>query len=332
MRRSSPRTVLVATLAAFVLLVVILLFRGCGPRIVPRPVSQLERWGYLVSGTLVLPRDAAYLERVVPGLAVLSPTGPLLDRGGRLVGRDVDPGIAALARRHRVPVLPLVAFSSAADGHTLLATDQAVERAVRTLARYCKDGGHAGVHLDFEQLPPEDAPRFAAFLKRLRPHLAGRRVTIALFPPVGLPRAVAGAHDLDLLAPYIDEAVLMAYDLNRPGTAPGPVTDLAWAEKNLRRVLRELPARKVWLGVPAYGYRWISSGKTEAVPAAAAQELARLWKGVRHQSGTLYIHYADRAGVHEIYVADRETRGRLDALAARCGVRGVAAWRMGFED
>ena len=162
--------------------------------------------------------------------------------------------------------------------------------------------------------------------------MGGRRLTMAIFPPVDFPGKWSGFHNLDLIGPYLDEIVLMCYDYHRPGTPAGPVVDLEWAKRNVIRVLKSVSPEKVWLGVPAYGYDWTGKGRARVFPARDAARLAAKHHAIRHASGSLYFRYRDQAGTHEVYVADRETRNRMEALAASFYLKGTALWRLGFEE
>ncbi len=193
-------------------------------------------------------------------------------------------------------------------------------------------GVNAGLHLDFEYLPPDDAQGLATFLGELRPALGGRRLTMAIFPPVDFPGKWSGFHNLDLIGSFLDEIVLMCCDTHRPGTPAGPVVDLEWAERNVSQVLKSVGPEKVWLGVPAYGYDWAGKGGARVISVRDAAKLAEKHHAIGHASGNLYFYYRDQAGTHEVYVADRETRKRMEALAASFGLKGTALWRLGFEE
>ncbi len=154
---------------------------------------------------------------------------------------------------------------------------------------------------------------------------------MALFPQVEFPSKWAGAHDFARLAPLLDEAVLMCYDYHRKGTAPGPVVDVGWAERNILLALRFFKPENLWLGVPAYGYAWSGSG-VEVVSARAGVSQAARFGAVRHRSGTLYFEHTRDRDVRKAYIADTHTRKELAALALKHGLKGTALWRLGLED
>lgn len=296
--------------------------------------KPLQKWGYCLLESLEKEPLRKEIEAAVKDLNVLSVTGYKLGKEGRVHGPSPEmlAQIESLARKGNVEVLPLVAFTSRSDGRMLLASPVSRKRAVEELAALGRSKVYAGLHLDFEYLPPEDAQGLAAFLGELRPALGGRRLTMAVFPPVDFPRKWSEFHNLDLIVSLLDEIVLMCYDAHRPGTPAGPVVDMEWAKRNITRVLESVRPEKVWLGVPAYGYDWTGKGRARVVSARDAARLGEKHHAVRHASGNLYFHYRDQAGTHEVYVADRETRKRMEALAASFNLRGTALWRLGFEE
>ena len=53
----------------------------------------------------------------------------------------------------------------------------------------------------------------------------------------------------------------MAYDFST--TSPGPIGPLPWTEDGVKYAITQMPASKVFLGIPGYGRDWIT--KVEGV-------------------------------------------------------------------
>jgi spore germination protein YaaH len=296
--------------------------------------KPLERWGYALIESLKSDTERKYLDNAVQSLNVLSITGYKVGRDGQLHAPSAEQqrGIASLAGKSALNILPLVTLTSSSEGRKLLASESSRQRAIANLAALAQDGLYAGLHLDFEYLPPEDAPKLAAFLKVLRSKLNGKKLTMAVFPPVDFPENWSGFHDLKLIGLHLDEIVLMCYDYHRPGTEAGPVVDLEWAKRNIAQVLKSIRPEKVWLGMPAYGYDWPKNGKPKVVSAREGVKLAAQHNAVRDASGTLHFQYTQHGETHEVYLADLETRKCMEDLAKSFGLKGVALWRLGFEE
>ncbi len=102
--------------------------------------------------------------------------------------------------------------------------------------------------------------------------------------------------------------------------------------------LKQVPAEKLLLGVPWYGYDW-EIGSQERAAALRYPEVVNLWQhyGATIQqdatSHTPYFEYTDEQGDrHEVWFDDATSfRARLD-LAEGAGVAGVGGWRLGHED
>jgi spore germination protein YaaH len=66
----------------------------------------------------------------------------------------------------------------------------------------------------------------------------------------------------------------MAYDDHVPSGAAGPVAPWPWVESVLDYALEQIPAAKLVLGVPAYGYQWNAEGHNSSLTATGAESLA----------------------------------------------------------
>ncbi len=154
---------------------------------------------------------------------------------------------------------------------------------------------------------------------------------MAIFPQVKFPARMSRFHDLEIIAHHLDEAVIMCYDYHGAHSGPGPVTDVSWAEENIRHALRFMRPERIWLGIPAYGYLWCG-GRTEAISAKRGVPLARSHGAVRHPSGTLHATFTRGNATCILDLSDKTTREKLASLARRYGLAGIAIWRLGLED
>ncbi len=84
--------------------------------------------------------------------------------------------------------------------------------------------------------------------------------------------------------------------------------------------------------MPAYGYDWPRNGKPKVVSAREGVKLAVQHNAVRDASGTLHFRYTIRGETREVYFSDQETRKRMEYQARSHGLKGVALWRLGFEE
>ncbi|MCP4136784.1 MAG: hypothetical protein GY754_37790 [bacterium] len=291
----------------------------------------VKTWAYILHSSRLSSRN---LDSTLPKLDAACITGfKLTSKGkikhskGRLYSR-----VRKKTKKYGVPLYPLIGFSSVAVGRKILRSPGLRKKAISSILRLVKKHNFTGVHLDFEYLPPAYAPRLAQFLKELRPALKGSTLSMALFPPVEFPARLCGFHDPGLLAPHLDQVVLMCYDYHSHRSGPGPVTGVEWSRKNISEMLRHFKPGQVWLGIPAYGYHWREKGRTRALSARAGMKLVRKYGSSRHPSGCVFVSYKDSKGRHTVYFSDKTTRRRLTNLARKQNLAGTALWRMGFED
>jgi spore germination protein YaaH len=283
-------------------------------------------WGYIV------PTDnltEEYLRSIMSSYSVISITGFVLHESGALTppaGATYD-RLSALSRKGTASLYPLISFKSLAIGRHILSSGRLRALAASTIASCAANNMFRGIHLDFEYLSPEDAPKLGLFLEELRRVYRGR-ITMAVFPQVDFPEKWRGFHNLSLLSSRVDQIVIMCYDFHGAHNGFGPVTDAGWAEKNIQYALTYFSASRIWLGLPAYGYRWCGN---HAVAISAK-------KGVRQaEARTTYRDASDNLCYKSdtsciTCISDRHTRTILQALARRYKLAGTAVWRLGFED
>jgi spore germination protein YaaH len=276
-------------------------------------------------------RAAATLRKYARDFDTLALSGFVVDTTGRIRRHQRIHSIrGGLLASEGTRLVPLVTMASNKAGRFLLGQNSRQERFVASARRLHKLG-FDHLHLDIEYLRKGYRSGLIRLLRRLRQARPKFKISMALFPQVGFSRKWSALHRPADLAPYLDEAVVMTYDYHRPGTSPGPVTDLIWSQKNIRLFARHMPQDKIWLGVPAYGYRWpLGGGKARALSRRRGDELAQRHGGTRHGSGTVTFDYSRGGKKYRVFFADQKTQEGMAALARRHGLRGIAIWRVGY--
>lgn len=309
------------------LLIILIFFIGFNSE--SNTKSKTSSWGYILHTSRL---DIRYLETTIPAYDVISITGFMISRKGTLEieSSPMRANIYAIARKHGTKVYPLFSFKSASIGHVVLHSSQLREKAAQSIIDYICKQGFPGIHLDFEYLPPEDSEQLAQLLSYLKKYFHGK-ISMAIFPQVDFPEKWSQFHDLGKISSYLDEIVIMCYDYHGPHTGPGPVTDIRWAEKNIRATMCYKKPENIWLGIPSYGYQW-SGKKVAVITARYGSILAKKYNGHRDTSGTITFSFVKANQPYTAYIADKQTRSQLFKLAGQYHLAGSALWRLGFEE
>ncbi len=226
--------------------------------------------------------------------------------------------------------------SSAVD--TLLRSPAARRRAVSNLLSLLRRG-YSGVNLDLENVPSADRNLWSDFVAEVAAALKseGYLVTAAV-PAKTFDDPWNGwsyPFDYQALGRVLDYVVIMAYDEHWAGGSPGPVASLPWVEQVVRYARSTIPAEKILLGLPAYGYDWYPGGADYLSFAQAEARARRYGASIQWDARAQvpYYRYWDAYGrQHTVYYENASSMaGKVD-LVTSFGLGGVAIWRLGFED
>jgi spore germination protein YaaH len=155
----------------------------------------------------------------------------------------------------------------------LLANPNSRTNIVQTIKALVIKYNYDGIDLDFETFYTQDGrtswpalkPNWIAFIKELSTalHDQGKLLSVTT-PPDFAPetkRAGNSVYSWAEIGPLIDRLRIMAYDFST--TSPGPIGPLPWSEDAVKYAVTQMPASKVYLGIPGYGRDWIT--KVEGV-------------------------------------------------------------------
>jgi spore germination protein len=266
------------------------------------------------------------------------------DRQGALLGepQSLIKGITGPTKR----VLLFANLTNGAfDKETahLILTDAAVgDRAVNNIVRAATDLGVAGVQIDFEDMAPEDRDAYTAFLRRLAHELHQRELTLSIAAPAKTSDSHTGwggAIDYVAIGQIVDTMYIMAYDEHWVGGEPGPIASLGWTERVIRYATGVMPAQKVVLGLPFYGYEWTADPKGDVKSNRSystlrmRQRLAEVGATAKWDPvvGENVATYKTAAGERIAWFPDERSLDAKLKLAYQYNLRGVAVWRLGFE-
>ena len=294
---------------------------------------------------------------------ILSPNWYSVDSSG-LVSGGPNPLVLETARQHHVPIMPLIVNGGFAqeEVHKFFANAVARQQAVAAIVQASKENGYIGFQLDMENVNWTDSDALSGFVRETAAalHKEGLQLSIATIPnATGHPGATGfswwiyqnwrGAYDLKAIAESVDFLCLMTYDQHTQWTVPGPVAGWNWTVANLDYALKVVPAQKLALGIPLYGYHWFTGtpikppDKTgdRANPTADyistndALDLAKAYGGHVEwdpvdRTAWMYFYRDDER--EWIFYTDTRTFKERYTLVKDRGLRGFASWVLGTED
>jgi spore germination protein YaaH len=210
---------------------------------------------------------------------------------------------------------------------------RAIARVAAALTGEVRAGGWDGVTVDIEALVQRDRAGLVGLVAALRARLQpGATLSVTVSNHTGAVEFASNGYDLACLGASSDRVILMAYDEHGPWEhAAGPIGALAWQRAGLSVVLRYVPARKVDLGVAAYGYGWrrhktfaLSDARARALVAGAGAR-ARFIASVGEWTARL------RDG-STIWWSDARSLALRVRLARALHLHGLAIWSLAQSD
>jgi len=174
-----------------------------------------------------------------------------------------------------VKVIPTIALLDGDAVHALLSNKARRIKHEDIIAKLVKDNNFDGIDIDYEDKWAKTREYFNTFIYglsiRLKP--MGKTLTCTVESRMALadrfknpPKTMEYANDYKTLNKYCDEIRIMAYDqqavditLNAKkgnGELYMPVADPDWVEKVIKETIKMVPAKKIMLGIPSYGYEY----------------------------------------------------------------------------
>jgi spore germination protein YaaH len=234
---------------------------------------------------------------------------------------------------------------------------------VDTILAFAEAGNFDGIDLDYEKFAFSDSrdtweatrPNWVAFVNELADelHRAGKTLTVSV-PSSG----DYWVYDYEAMGKVVDKIRIMAYDYSTGD--PGPIAPIEWVEAVVESAKELVPAEKLVLGVPVYGYDWpgrvtgtCPGGESDqpsrrsvsmktAAALAAEKGVIPIWDPETSErtfrytdvlSGTDPLGAAVSCTVdHVVWYADAQSVHDRAYLAHRQDLSGIAIWSLGSED
>ena len=197
---------------------------------------------------------------------------------------------------------------------------------------------YRGLNLDFEYILPEDRVAYAAFVKQVTDtlNLFEVHVSVALAPKYSDQQSGVLYEGMDyaLLGAAANSVFLMTYEWGYTYGEPMAVAPVNQVRRVAEYALTRIPAEKIVLGVPNYGYDWplpFQAGTTRAktlgnieAVSLAGQYGAEIQFDEQAQSP--WFRYWQYGIQHEVWFQDVRSYRATFELAKELGLRGVGYW------
>ncbi len=304
-------------------------------------IASLPYWSFGDGTGVVLAHRAAFTEASpwIYGLTAASQVN--LQYGpGQAAAVNADIGRLRDAGLRIVPTIANITNGNWAYAPVarMLHDPALMQRHISALTALAVRNGYAGIDIDYEDLHAGDRQAFTTFVTRLAAalHARGKILSVAVFAKTTdagyAPRNVA--QDYAAIGRAADQVRVMAYDYHWASSGAGPVAPVSWVRGVLRYAKSQLPAKKIILGIPLYGYDWTGHRGAVLTQQQALRLAAQHQAAVRFDraSQSPWFTYTAAGGTrHQVWFENpASTRAKL-ALARAAGVGGVFCWMYGDE-
>jgi glycosyl hydrolase family 18 (putative chitinase) len=312
------------------------------------PLQSHEIFGYAPYWTL--PQSSAFDVGNLTTLAYFSidanADGTLDQSGAGWNGYESQDLANLVTRAHAAGdrvVLTVTCFSqSALDSIT---SDPAAPATLSTaLVNAVSAKNLDGVNFDFEGEGSSDRNGLTSLITQVSHalHAANPHWQVTMATYASAAGDSAGFYDIASLAPAVDGFFVMAYDMN-DRSQPSATAPLVGGGFNDTEALQQftavVPASKVILGVPYYGYDWPTTDGTSTAQATGGE--SPLSDGVIAASGhptywdpstdTVWTSYQVGTQWHETYFDNPTSLAMKAQLANTYHIAGLGIWALGMD-
>ncbi len=264
---------------------------------------------------------------------------------GSLIPEDGARDAALVEAAHAAEVLVIPTIHNVLDPNEILPMLENPARRAQHIALIMAEirtHNYDGIDIDYESLPASSRAAYSAFMQELSTalHAENKLLTVALHAKTEDYGGWGGFQDWQLLGEICDRVRIMTYDYSWRGGGPGPIAPLSWVASVAEYGRSVMPAEKLQLGIPFYGYNWAEGEDALAQTWADIQALIELHQPdvnfrARDSSGPIeesYFTYQKNGQGRTVWFADYRSLAAKMELVEQLDLSGIAIWRLGNED
>ena len=310
--------------------------------VIPPPGGQAQREievnGYTFPGS-----NMALVRTAFPSLTYLSIFSYEVRADGSLSTIDDQRWIAA-ARSSRVAPMMVITNIRPTGGfdsdiaHAVLNDATAQQNLINNVANTMRAKNYYALNIDFEYVYAYDRQSYNAFLRTItaRMHELGYPVMTALAPKLSATQTglLYEAHDYAVHGEVADRVILMTYEWGYLAGPPQAVAPLNQVRRVLEYALTVIPASKILMGIPNYGYDWTlpyvrgtlatTFSNVEAVDRAARNRAAIRFDPTAQSP--YYNYYDAQRRQHIVWFEDARSIQAKLGLVREYNLAGISYW------
>ncbi len=290
--------------------------------------------------------DLDLLRFEMPYVTYLMPFTYGFTPSGELIIPDDEP-LIQIARQYGVtPLLHLSTLTENGNfsnelAQQILNDETAQENLINNVVNIINEKGYGGLDIDFEFLPTEDNLKYPALIQKFRDRLnpIGKIVITALAPKTSANQRglLYEGHRYKEIGEASDMVFLMTYEWGYTYGPPLAVAPIEPVKRVIEYALTEIPAEKILMGIPNYGYDWTlpyvsGESRADSISSVEAAELARRYGAeilFDEEAKAPYFNYTDENGrEHEVWFEDAESIDAKLRLIREYGLRGAGYWNL----
>ena len=290
-------------------------------------------------------RTLPYLTYITLFTYGFTPDGQLVDSGITDFGLDEEEIISLSYEYGVAPIMHLSTLTpegnfSSQLGNDFLNAPDVQDVLIQNIINKMTEKGYYGFDVDFEYLDGGNRDRYTDFVRRLGIALNenGFILITALVPKASgdQPGGFYESHDYGGIGAVSDYVLLMTYEWGYAYGPPMAVSPLNQVERVLNYGLSVIGNRKIFLGVPNYGYDWplpYIKGETKAEKISNTQAVDKaVDKGSVIQFDELaqspFFNYTDNGVEHIVWFDDARSIYEKLKLAPKNDLYGVGYWNL----
>jgi spore germination protein YaaH len=203
-----------------------------------------------------------------------------------------------------------------------------------------------GINIDFEELSGKVGDSFIQFIRELSIKCHKNDIVVSVDNYV--PSAYTSFYDRTEQGIVADYVIIMGYDEHYVGGEAGSTASISWVSEAVTNTLKEVPAKKVILGIPFYTRLWKLTPTAGADEESQAYETSSSAIGMTEaqnyitnnaaemswdeELGQYYAEYTLDGCIYQIWLEDvRSIEKKLEVMKSN-NLAGMAGWKLTLED